>query len=151
MTAWNPILYQNMYFYKLKLTRPKIFLKKTLLNPQWTHSILLPLTVYQYLPNIIWRWLTLLFDYTLHILGEMSTSVTPEAMEINNLPSTSTHIANLCDPPQNEEVKIDVKYVLRSGFMHTLRFLFVRTIFLNEHPSITSSTYLPRFPLEPTQ
>jgi hypothetical protein len=81
----------------------------------------------------------------------MSTSVTPEAMEINNLPSTSTHIANLCDPPQNEEVKIDVKYVLRSGFMHTLRFLFVRTIFLNEHPSITSSTYLPRFPLEPTQ
>jgi hypothetical protein len=27
-------------------------------------------------------------------------------MEINNLPSTSSHIANPCDPPQNEEVKI---------------------------------------------
>jgi hypothetical protein len=47
-----------------------------------------------------------LIDYPLHILGEMSTSVTPESMEINNLPSTSSHIANPCDPPQKEEVKI---------------------------------------------
>jgi hypothetical protein len=34
-----------MYFYKLKPTRAKTFLKKTLPNPQGIHSILLPLTV----------------------------------------------------------------------------------------------------------
>jgi hypothetical protein len=32
MTAWNFILYKNMYFYKLKLTCPKIFLKKILFH-----------------------------------------------------------------------------------------------------------------------
>jgi hypothetical protein len=28
MTSWNFIWYKNVYFYKLKLTCPKIFLKK---------------------------------------------------------------------------------------------------------------------------
>jgi hypothetical protein len=32
MTACNFILYQNMYFYKLKLPCPKIFLKTILFN-----------------------------------------------------------------------------------------------------------------------
>jgi hypothetical protein len=31
-SAWNFLWYQNMYFYKLKLTCPKIFLKKILFN-----------------------------------------------------------------------------------------------------------------------